>query len=745
MEGPLLPSAAHVGYIGTPDRPWKEINADYINAHVELHASVFAYDQVSAVNGQLVVSNATQLAVAITGSTSGVYENYSQTIKVKDPVFTYDTATGKGSLIIAKDRIATGTGIAIYTEYMLVQSNASGPDSDGFYSYTVLRGYGGSTYGTPAPWPKNTALTELGRVNRFGGTSYIDAYWDGGWLHFMGTGTGSPSMRVRERTGTLPTDYLDRVIIGKLDGKTDTVWGALTGYGAVFDGGESGGGVYIRGELGVTGDSRITGNLTVGSPTGPGATIYDGYDKECTLYRTLNVGDSVAHVTGAGRMPASGSFVAGSETITYTGKTLSGGGVGVDYLTGLGSFSTTHYARNRIHLVGATRRHGLEFRSESNIPFFNLFFNETTRQIYWMVAEPGDSQTGTPQKTIIELVKEAGLETLGELPTSNYYHLKVNAGAIVGALLAGRVTVTGELSALSGNFGLIQSAALMVAAQAYNSGQRGGFYAWNLPTTSPYYAMFNPPGHQGLTRGFEFWRYTAADGEKRQGYWDYANGRLVFGTNSAVWADEKGWNITAENTGVAFLSHENALTWWESFGGVSSSWINGACIATTDSEGKIHKSRQANYFVRCEPSSATYGGDDAKFGWYFPFTYGPVTVWSEGLTLSKTGNDITLNGVFLSYISFPNLYYNKTEGRWVISGLYLGTIPTFNDGNYDNSVLSDGAFCPVYDQGLALPGLAFAVSDGVNAARKREFFIDEYNNLFKVRYSDGTVKSVALT
>ena len=228
LEGPILPAAAHTGYIGTAARPWKEINADYIKAHVELNASVFAYDVISAINGHVIITNATTLAVALDGYQNGAYAGEQTTIKATEAAFTYDSATGKGSLIKIRDFVDTsdGQGIAIHQEFILVQSSATGPDANGFYTYTVIRGYNGEN---PSAWPIKTALTEYGRINRWGGTSYASAYWDGGWVALRGGSTiGAPHLAVYERTGTGVNDYVARVVIGVLGTVTDRHWGSLS-------------------------------------------------------------------------------------------------------------------------------------------------------------------------------------------------------------------------------------------------------------------------------------------------------------------------------------------------------------------------------------------------------------------------------------------------------------------------------------------------------------------------------------
>ena len=170
-------------------------------------ASVFEYDKVSAVGGQLMVANSTVI--------SNIIAPTDTTITVDTQVFSV------GDILIMKD--------GINSEYMLV-TDVNGLD------ITVERDYGNSyDSGEPLPeWNAGTAIVSTGS-----GESGCDS----GYVMIDAQSPYSPFIDIVSRNSSEVRDFSVRARLGNLTGITDPLYGNLEGYGLYSDN------VYLTGHF----------------------------------------------------------------------------------------------------------------------------------------------------------------------------------------------------------------------------------------------------------------------------------------------------------------------------------------------------------------------------------------------------------------------------------------------------------------------------------------------------------------
>jgi len=209
-----------------------------------MYGTTFKYDVVSAVGGQLLVTNADSLSTAMTALDASTMTIIGNT-----------TFAANDMLLI---RALTGSGIQ--EEYLRVTSAASAP------TYTVTRDLAG-TYGAnsnPA-WGAGTAVVKIGESD--GAATY-----SGGWLRLLGEGTNAPYYSVFSRTGVAYNAYSERARMGNLNGIGSIVTEA---YGLFL-------GNYSAGQFLQYDD--VSGNLIVnGSQLSNQALFGDGSDGDATI------------------------------------------------------------------------------------------------------------------------------------------------------------------------------------------------------------------------------------------------------------------------------------------------------------------------------------------------------------------------------------------------------------------------------------------------------------------------------
>lgn len=211
-----------------------------------MKGATFQYDVVSAVSGQVIISNSDVLSddmTALDASTMKI--SGSSTFAVND------------ILII---RAITNSGIQ--EEWLRVTNAASAP------TYTVARDLAGiyPLNSNPA-WVKGTTVVKQGKSDAV-------ATYSGGWLRLLGEGTHAPYYSVYARTGILYNNYQELIRIGNLNGiggKVADVYGIFIGdintnYYLIYD--------NVSGKLIVNGRQFISdpifgdgsdGNVTIGN------------------------------------------------------------------------------------------------------------------------------------------------------------------------------------------------------------------------------------------------------------------------------------------------------------------------------------------------------------------------------------------------------------------------------------------------------------------------------------------------
>lgn len=184
--------------------------AEFENVRIrgKISSSVFEYDKISSVGGKLYVGNASVLS-------SDMSALDSATLTVDSAVFAV------GDVLTIKD--------ATNQEYLLVTSIASAP------TYTVTRDLAAtfSANNNPA-WSKGIAVVSTGNGNS-GSLS--------GFILMDAVSQYAPFIDIASRNSTTYNDYVTKARLGNLSGITDSMFGALSGYGLYSCN------VYLRGAL----------------------------------------------------------------------------------------------------------------------------------------------------------------------------------------------------------------------------------------------------------------------------------------------------------------------------------------------------------------------------------------------------------------------------------------------------------------------------------------------------------------
>jgi hypothetical protein len=188
-----------------------------------MRGSTFAYDVISAIAGQVIISNSDVLATDMTALDAS-------------------TLTTRGTSTYAVNDMLTiraVTALGIQEEQLRVTNIASAP------TYTVTRDLAGMYAANTNPiWIKGTTVVKQG-------VSDGAAAYSGGWLRLFGEGTNSPYYSVFARTGVAYNSYAEQCRLGNLNG-----WGGFVAdtYGLAL-------GNYSTGKY-LTYDS-VSGNLNV--------------------------------------------------------------------------------------------------------------------------------------------------------------------------------------------------------------------------------------------------------------------------------------------------------------------------------------------------------------------------------------------------------------------------------------------------------------------------------------------------
>lgn len=263
-----------------------------------LKGATFVYDMVSAVGGQLIVSNSDTLASDMTAlDASTLITNGNTTWAVNDIVLIRAVATS-----------------GIQEEWLRITAIGSAP------TYSVTRDLAASFAADSNPaWKKGTTIVRQGRSD--GAAAY-----SGGWLRLIGEGTNAPFYSVFARTGVAYNAYTERIRLGNLNG----IGGKVADVFGIFMGDIPTGKYLIYDD--------VSGDLIVNDSTLSNQDIFgDGSDGDVTIsvnttltadmfYNNLTINTGVVLNADGYRI-----FVKGTLTTTGTGKITnngSNGGVG---------------------------------------------------------------------------------------------------------------------------------------------------------------------------------------------------------------------------------------------------------------------------------------------------------------------------------------------------------------------------------------------------------------------------------
>jgi len=180
------------------------IEAQNIISRGTIRGSTFTYDMISAVGGQLMVSDADSLASDMTALDAS-------TLTTKG-----DTTFAVNDMLVMRAVATSG----IQEEWLRVTNIGSAP------TYTVTRDLAGVFSANANPvWKAGTPVVKQGSSD--GSSTY-----SGGWLRLLGEGTNSPHYSVFGRTGVAYNGSTELVRMGNLNGiggETTDVYGFFAG------------------------------------------------------------------------------------------------------------------------------------------------------------------------------------------------------------------------------------------------------------------------------------------------------------------------------------------------------------------------------------------------------------------------------------------------------------------------------------------------------------------------------------
>ena len=215
------------------------IEAQNIISRGTIRGSTFTYDMISAVGGQLMVSDADSLASDMTALDAS-------TLTTKG-----DTTFAVNDMLVMRAVATSG----IQEEWLRVTNIGSAP------TYTVTRDLAGVFSANANPvWKAGTPVVKQGSSD--GSSTY-----SGGWLRLLGEGTNSPHYSVFGRTGVAYNGSTEQVRVGNLNGiggETTDVYGFFAGDSENF--------IKWNGTILTATNIRIVNELTAGE-TLTGATL----------------------------------------------------------------------------------------------------------------------------------------------------------------------------------------------------------------------------------------------------------------------------------------------------------------------------------------------------------------------------------------------------------------------------------------------------------------------------------------
>ena len=189
VNGVIQSSNYAVGAAGFKISP-EVIEAENLRARGSLQGATFQYDIISAIAGQLMVSN-------------------SDVIDVDMTALDASTLTTRGNTTFAVNdmlHIKAITAVGIEQEYLRITDISGAP------TYVVTRDLSNAYAADSNPiWTAGTTIVKEGSSD--GALAY-----SGGWLRLIGEGTPSPYYSVFARTGVLYNDYVEVVRLGNLNG-----------------------------------------------------------------------------------------------------------------------------------------------------------------------------------------------------------------------------------------------------------------------------------------------------------------------------------------------------------------------------------------------------------------------------------------------------------------------------------------------------------------------------------------------
>jgi len=172
------------------------VEAENLLARGMMRGSVFQFDIISSVGGQVMVANSDTLSTDMTAldASTLTIRGLSATLAVNDILVMRAT-----------------TALGIQEEWLRVTAIGAAP------TYTVTRDLAGSFAADTNPiWQAGTPVVKQG-------VSDGAAAFSGGWLRLFGEGTNSPYYSVYQRTGVAYNAFTERVRMGNLNGYLDYV------------------------------------------------------------------------------------------------------------------------------------------------------------------------------------------------------------------------------------------------------------------------------------------------------------------------------------------------------------------------------------------------------------------------------------------------------------------------------------------------------------------------------------------
>jgi len=366
--------------------------------------------------------------------------------------------------------------------------------------------------------------------------------------------------------------------------------------------------------------------------------------------------------------------------------------------------------------------HGMWMRSETGLLWWQSYYDPDNRKVYWEVRDP----TKPGERPLASLVKRMPTEYEASIfGDYEQYFFEIDAKSLHGTIIANHVTVRGYLSAAVGDFGVIDTGALILSGQSYGEGDFSGFAAWDKTNASVYWGDTFPD-----TRGFEFWH-----GGTRQGRWNYDLGAMTWGPND---------DTRLSSTGLDFLSSGNSSGSQER----SISWVraNDRSKRVADVYGSYYSDAESGISIhelhQVVTETPTGEGLEPWNFLYMGFRGSDGTIYNAMQFVKATGSaniSWTVDETLVQNIRMSGFYLENQQWRF--------RLPL----HVDNSLISGGPLGNLADREMSV-GLvddylvvAFGVKDSDDVIQTNYLGFDPATNRIMVKSGSGGWRYVATT